>query len=142
MKTRVFLKYFVHDCSDNPDRKAYILEKIQNKLKWWIRNIFNVFAPIKLPPFSLAIFSDANFRGSSPQVFLSESVLKICSKFTGEHPCRIVISIKLLCNFIEITVRHGCSPVNFQHSFRTPLYKSTFGGLLLNIWKAGEEQFK
>ena len=28
-------------------------------------------------------------------MFLRKSVLKICSKFTGEHPCRSVISIKL-----------------------------------------------
>ena len=33
-------------------------------------------------------------------------VLKIYSKFTGEHPCRNGISIKLLRNFIEITFRH------------------------------------
>ena len=26
---------------------------------------------------------------------------------------------KLLCNFIEITLRHGCSPVNLLHIFRT-----------------------
>ena len=37
----------------------------------------------------------------------------------------------LLCNFIEITRRHGCSPVNFLRIFRTPLYKNTFPGLLL-----------
>ena len=37
-------------------------------------------------------------RSSSPEVFLGKGVLKICSKFTGEHPCRSVISIKLLCN--------------------------------------------
>ena len=36
---------------------------------------------------------------------------KICSKFTREHPCRSVVSIMLLCNFIEITLRHGCSLV-------------------------------
>ena len=30
-----------------------------------------------------------------------EGVLKIYSKFTGEHPCRSVISIKLQSNFIE-----------------------------------------
>ena len=29
------------------------------------------------------------------QVFLGKGVLKICSKFKGEHPCRSVISIKL-----------------------------------------------
>ena len=27
-------------------------------------------------------------RNSRPEVFLGKSVLKICSKFTGEHPCR------------------------------------------------------
>ena len=33
---------------------------------------------------------------SHPEVFLRKSVLKICNKFTGEHPGRSVISIKLL----------------------------------------------
>ena len=36
-----------------------------------------------------------NDRSSPPEVFLGKGVLKICSKFTGEHPCRTVISIKL-----------------------------------------------
>ena len=39
------------------------------------------------------------YRSNSLEVFLGKGVLKICSKFTGEHPCRSVISIKLLCNF-------------------------------------------
>ena len=43
-------------------------------------------------------------------MFLGKSVLKICSKFTGEHPCR-----------------SGCSPVNLLHIFRTPSYKNTSG---------------
>ena len=34
-------------------------------------------------------------RTSCPEVFLGKAVLKICSKFTGEHPCRSVIWIKL-----------------------------------------------
>ena len=75
----------------------------------------------------------ANCRSSPPEVFLGKDVLKICSKFTGEHPCRSVISIKLLCNFIEIALRHGCSPVNLLHTFRTPFYKNTYGGLLLLV---------
>ena len=29
------------------------------------------------------------------------------------------------CNFIEITLQHGCSPVNLQHIFRTPFTKNT-----------------
>ena len=70
--------------------------------------------------------------GSSlPEVFLGKGVRNICSKFTGEHPCRSAISRKLLCNFIEIALRHGCSPVNLLHIFRTPFPKNTSGGLLL-----------
>ena len=36
-------------------------------------------------------------RSSRPEVFLEKDALKICSRFTGEHPCRSVISVKLLC---------------------------------------------
>ena len=32
------------------------------------------------------------FRSSHPKVFLEKDVLKICSKFTGEHPCQSLIS--------------------------------------------------
>ena len=39
---------------------------------------------------------------------------------------------KLLCNFIEITLRHGCSPVNLLHTSRTLFTKNTPGRLLLN----------
>ena len=45
-------------------------------------------------------------------MLLRKAVLKICSKFTGEHQCGSVISIKLQGNFIEIALWHGCSPVN------------------------------
>ena len=64
-------------------------------------------------------------------VFLQKGVLKICSKFKGEHPCQSVISIKLPCNFFEITLQHGCSPVNLLHIFRTLFPKNTSGGLLI-----------
>ena len=81
---------------------------------------------------------------------LRKGVLKIWSKFTGEKPCRSVISIKLhsnfteiilrhgcspvnLSNFIEITRRYGCSPVNLLHICRIPFPKDTSGWLLLNI---------
>ena len=74
-----------------------------------------------------------NFRSSHPEVFLGKGVLKICSRFTGEHPCRSALSIKLQSNFIEITLRHGCSLVNLLHIFRTPASKNTSGGLLLKF---------
>ena len=72
-------------------------------------------------------------RSSQPEVLLGKCVLKICSKFTGEHPRRSAISIKLQSNFIEITLRHGCSPVNLLNIFRTPFLKNTSRWLLLFI---------
>ena len=73
------------------------------------------------------------FRSSRLEVFLRRGVLKTCNKFTGEHPCRSVISMKLQSNFIEITLRHGCSPLNLLHIFRTPFLKNTSGRLLLSF---------
>ena len=64
-------------------------------------------------------------------MFLGKGVLKICIRFTGEQRCRNVISKKLLCNFIEITLRHGYSPVNLLQIFRKTFLKNTYGGLLL-----------
>ena len=64
---------------------------------------------------------------------LIKGVLKICSKITGEHPCRSGISINLQSNFIEIARRHGQSPINLVHIFRTPFFKNTFGRLLLKL---------
>ena len=78
------------------------------------------------------------FRSSHPEVLLEKVVLKICSKFTGEHPCQNVISIKLLCTFITITLRHKFCPVNLRHIFRTPFSKSTSGRLLQKFCKEGE----
>ena len=80
-------------------------------------------------------FSDCGviYRSSHSEVFLGKGVLKIYSKFTGEHPCRSVISIKLQSNFIEISLWHGCSPVNLLHILRTPFLKNTSGWLLLHL---------
>ena len=69
----------------------------------------------------ICIFLESGARRSRPEVFLGKGVLKICSKFTGEHSFQSVISINLLCNFIEIALRHECSPVNLLHNFRTPI---------------------
>ena len=71
-------------------------------------------------------------RSSRPKLFLKKDVLKISSKFTGEHPCQNAILIKLQSNLIETTLRHGCSPVNLLHIFRTPFLKDTSGRLFLN----------
>ena len=57
-------------------------------------------------------------------MFLGKGILKICSKFTGEHPCRSVISSSK-------ALWHRWSPVNLLHIFRTPFYKNTSGGLCM-----------
>ena len=84
----------------------------------------------KKPTFGLIFQS---LEAAPPEVFLVKGFLKICSKFTEEHPSRSVISIKLLCRFIEIILRHGYSPVNLLHIFRTPFLKNTSGWLLLRV---------
>ena len=63
-------------------------------------------------------------------MFLRKGVLKIHSKFTGEHPCRSVISIfqcDFKCDF------NGCSPENLLHVFRTPFRRNTSARLLLKL---------
>ena len=71
-------------------------------------------------------------------MFLRKGVLKICSKFTGEYPCRSAISIKLLYNKVAF-------PVNFANIWRTSFLqknslgvvfkKSYFGGVHKEVFK-------
>ena len=79
-------------------------------------------------------------RSSHAEVLLGKGALKICSKCTGEHPCRSAVSVTLRCNFIEIILRHGCCPVNLLHIFRTPFFKNTSGWLLLKILPNGKKK--
>ena len=50
------------------------------------------------------------------------------SKFTGEHQCQSMSSINFQSNFIEITFRHGCSPVNLLHISEHLLLKMPLNG--------------
>ena len=43
---------------------------------------------------TMAILFRNIWRSSHPEVFLEKGVLKICSEFTGEHPCQNMILIK------------------------------------------------
>ena len=76
------------------------------------------------------------FRNSHPELFLRKGVLKICSKFTRNTP-NLQFAI---CNFIEIALRYGCSPVNLLHIFRTPFLKDTSGCLLLDFERNNKHQ--
>ena len=121
-------------------KKSVIKQKKVMKLKcsfWKYLNVVNVIVHELEPkkwvfdkniehPCRSAI--SIKLQSSRPGVFLGKGVLKICSKFTGEHPCRSAISIKL-----QSTLRHGCSPVNLLHIFRTSFPKNTSGRLLLHM---------
>ena len=74
-----------------------------------------------------------SYRSSISGVFLRKSALKVCSKFTEEHPCQSAILIKLLCNVIEIALRHRCFPINMLHISRTHFSNNTSGRLLLQL---------
>ena len=93
---------------------------------------FLAFWFVKKSHFELAIIL-IWYRSSRQEVFLGKGVLKICSKFTGEHQCQSAISIKLQSNFIEIAFRHACSPVYLLHILRTLFLRNTTGWLLLMI---------
>ena len=84
-----------------------------------------------MPIITMQTTINSIIRSSRREVLLVKSILKIYNKFTGEHPCRSMISVNLLCNFIEINLWYGCSPVNLPHIFRTPFSRNTSGWLLL-----------
>ena len=42
--------------------------------------------------------------------------------------------LHLQSNFIEFTLRLGCSHVNLMHIFRAPFPRNTSGWLLLSVW--------
>ena len=63
----------------------------------------------------------------------SKDVLKIYSKFTGEHPWQSVILITLV---------HGSPPVNFLPIFRTSFLKDTSGQLLIKVIQTIFKQYQ
>ena len=95
-------------------------------------NMFHLFFAISVLN-SLCTIGSSFVRLHFQDVFLRKGVLKIYSKFTGEHPCRSAISIKLQSKFIEIALWHGCSHVNLLYIFRTPYSKNTSGRMFLQL---------
>ena len=59
-------------------------------------------------------------RSSRQEVLLRKRCSENMQQIYRIKTCRSVISIKLQRNFIEITLRHGCSSVNLLHIIRTP----------------------
>lgn len=74
---------------------------------------------------------------SHPEMFF-KGVLQICRKFTAEQSCKSVVSIKLHCSFIEITLFRcsGYKIIKAKYELHHPPWKKvnpTFVAKLL--WK-------
>ena len=80
-----------------------------------------------------------SFRSSRPEAFLGKGVLTICNKFAGEQLCRSEISIKLLCNFIKITLWHGFSPVNLLHIFKDLFLRTPLDGCFCSFFYTSKD---
>ena len=59
-----------------------------------------------------------------PQNWSYKNTLRICGN---------MIPIKLLSKFAEVTLPHGCSPVNLLHIFPILFHKNTLEWLLLYV---------
>ena len=82
-------------------------------------------------------------RSSHPEVFLRKGVLKIHSKFTGENPCRSVISKKLhiyiytyVCIYIYIYIHIF---IYLLYIFRTTFLKNISEWRLLYSYKTNSQ---
>ena len=77
-------------------------------------------------------------------IFGGEYWAVVLRKTLSENIQQIFRRTPMPSNFIEITLRHECSPVNLLHIFRAPFLKNISGQLLLkiktyltkNIWTA------
>ena len=109
-----------------------LIDSLDIILAWKAHLYFRISITVEEFTQVFSCFWDSKLNISSPaEVFLGKVDLKICSEFTGEHPCWSVISIKLLCRCIKTKLRHGCSPIDLLHIFRAPLPKNTSRGLLV-----------
>ena len=70
------------------------------------------------------------FQKQSPRCVLSKRSSKNMQQIY-RGTLLLKCDLNLQSNFIEITLRHRCSPVNLLHIFKTPFSKNTSGWLLL-----------
>ena len=97
--------------------------------------------PTLLPPFLFFRFSP-----DSPPMYIWTTLLinlDYCFCFEGCREMTLTRAPLRPCVFhckvgkLESTLHHGFYPVNLLHISRTPFPKSTFGGLLLNMYLEG-----
>ena len=79
--------------------------------------------------------SGSNTKRNPSEVFLGKDVLKICSKFSGDHPRQSAITMKLQSSIIEIPLRHRCYPAYFQNLFLRTFLEYCFCNIFVNFPK-------
>ena len=72
-------------------------------------------------------------RSNPPEVFFWKNVTQICNKFTGERPCWRLISMKLLCNFIESYSLAWVFSCQFVTYFQNTFLLEVSGRLLIMV---------
>ena len=117
-------------------RQASILDYAMLKISPYI--ISNIILIKRINQVEKNIFISRIYRSNPPDVFSGEDVLR-----NMQQIYRTASMLK--CDFNKVvkqlfdlqlywnTLRHGCSPVNLQHIFRTLFTKKTYGGLLLDL---------
>ena len=82
-------------------------------------------------------FIRAPKRSSHPEMFLGKGVLKICSKFTGEHECRSAISINCKATLLKSDFGMGVLLL-IRNIFSEQLFLRTLlGGCFCPIYQGG-----
>ena len=70
---------------------------------------------------AISLSGDQKHISSGPKGFLRKDVLKICSKFTGEHPYQSVISVNLQSNYLLLLFRIIAKCLVSQLTFPVPI---------------------
>ena len=108
-------------CTNQPEKREYIKENID----WDALTIKTTFygLTIKIQKQSRIVVPGKRFSENMQQTY-RRTLMPKCD-FN-----RVALQ---LCNFIEIALRQGCSPINLLHIFRTPFLRNTSRWLPLNV---------
>ena len=81
---------------------------LENAVTFWT-TFYRCYETIILLLQSYSFSNRRILRSSHPELFRRKGILKMYNKFTGEHPCQSVISIKLLKQLYKFTGEHPCT---------------------------------
>ena len=91
-------------------------------------DFFTIFSHIMMSGHPLRIYQKQPFRG----VLMKGYPKNVQQIYWRKHMPKCNFSnLKLQSNFIEVTLRHRCSPVKLKQIFRAPFLKNTSDRLLL-----------